>query len=70
MKPLLLKVVPFHKRADKRLSDIRKGLADELIQTQIKTDHVSLGKSWVTSLILLLRWVGLTNRCQQNVKNV
>ena len=50
------KIMPFHKSADKRLSDIQKGLifatsavlgiADELI--------LALRRLWVTLLILLL----------------
>ena len=63
------KIMPFHKRADKRLSDVQKGLvfatsavleiADELILDEnerihrMKTEHLSSGWLCFTLLILL-----------------
>ena len=58
-----MKIMPFHKRADTRLSDTQNGsifassavleIADELMQ-RTGTDHLTSGRIWVTLLILLL----------------
>ena len=58
-----MKIMPFYKRADKRLSDIQKGsifaslavlqIADELMH-RTKTDPLTSGMIWVTLLIPLL----------------
>ena len=63
------KMMPFHKRADKRLSDIQKGLIFAA-SAVLKSDHLTLRRLWVTLLILLLCWAEHTSRYQQNVKNV
>ena len=57
------KLIPFHKRADKRLSDIQKGLvfvtsafleiADELIRTQSETRQLELREDIGPSVVLL-----------------